>query len=67
MVQAREYLDQHYPKENRRGLYELDLSNLNLIGDLDLGGFLSLELININGNPELGKVTVNNGKSGVLT
>jgi len=48
-------------------LYELDLSNLNLIGDLDLGGFLSLELININGNPELGKVTVNNGKSGVLT
>jgi len=55
MVNAQEYLNNNYPnKEEREKIKTLDLSNLNLTGDLDLSDFPSLEEINTNGNPDLG-------------
>jgi len=49
MVNAQEWLDQNYPKANRQGLTELDISNKDLEGDLDLTG-LSLVKANFSFN-----------------
>ncbi|RIA83266.1 hypothetical protein C1645_743202 [Glomus cerebriforme] len=43
MVNAQEWLDQHYPKEGRNEIKELDISHKNLEGDLDLNDFIKLE------------------------
>ncbi|CAI2161592.1 13873_t:CDS:10 [Funneliformis geosporum] len=40
----------------RKKLRELEKSNLDLEGDLDLTDFRSLLLVDINGNPQLGKI-----------
>jgi len=54
MVDAQLYLDQNYPKETRRGIAELDLSNKNLTGDLNLelpaSGFGDLRKLNTSFN-----------------
>ncbi|KLL01542.1 MAG: hypothetical protein MRERC_16c002 [Mycoplasmataceae bacterium RC_NB112A] len=39
MVSAQELLDKDYPKKNRKDIKELDISNKNLEGELNLEGF----------------------------
>jgi Leucine-rich repeat (LRR) protein len=43
MVKSQEWLDREYPKEERKQIKELDISNKNLEGELDLSDFISLE------------------------
>jgi len=51
LVNSQEYVSKnHFAKE-------IDISNKNLEGDLDLSDFICLEKINITGNPKLGKIT----------
>lgn len=58
--QVQGYLDKNYPKEERKDIKELDLRNLDLVGDLDLKDFIySYEYgskVYITGNPRLGKI-----------
>ena len=46
MVQAQEWLDENYPKEERSKISELDISNKDLEGYLKLEGFVNLETLN---------------------
>ena len=60
MPTAQEWLDLNYPtKKKRENIKEVDLTNQNLIGDLDIsdfdGGFDGTYFI-LNGNPNLGKI-----------
>jgi len=43
MVNAQEWLDKEYPKEIRSEIKELNIESQNLEGNLNLGGFVSLE------------------------
>ncbi|CAG8820013.1 35057_t:CDS:1, partial [Racocetra persica] len=43
-------------QECKRRLSELDFSNQNLVGDLDLTDFYNLREVNISGNLQLGKL-----------
>jgi hypothetical protein len=54
---AQEYLNLNFPLEERKDIQELDLTNLDLEGDLDLESFKNY-LINVylTGNPRLGVV-----------
>jgi hypothetical protein len=45
MVNAQEWLDREYPKENRTEITELDIRGKNLEGVLDLSDFSSLETL----------------------
>jgi len=42
MVNAQQWLDQNYPKNTRKNVKELDISNKNLEGELDLEDFVDL-------------------------
>nr|CAG8502374.1 3140_t:CDS:2 [Entrophospora candida] len=49
-MKAQEYINQKYQtKEQKKDIRELDLSNLNLEGDLDFADFNNLKEINISG------------------
>jgi len=50
MVNAQEWLDQNYPKETRNQITELDMSNKNLEGTLNLTDFTHLFKLNISFN-----------------
>lgn len=57
MINAREWLDKHYPtKEARKNVQLLDLTNLNLTGELDVTDFSSDAKVIITGNPNLGEI-----------
>ncbi len=45
MVNAQEWLDENYPKEERKDIKELQIDNKNLEGKLDLVGFANLEAL----------------------
>jgi len=49
-MKAQDYLDKKYPKDERENIKVLDLSDLNLKGDLDLSDFKNLEEVIIYGN-----------------
>jgi len=51
---AQQWLNENYSdKKQRKNIQELDLCNLNLIGELDLIDFYNLKKISIAGNPQL--------------
>jgi hypothetical protein len=50
MVNAQEYLDKNYPKDQRKIITELDISNKNLEGVLDLSDFVNLEELHCGNN-----------------
>src|SRR5215204_1764911 len=50
MVNAQEYINEKYPKEERSKIRELDLRNQNLEGFLDLSDFEDLEKLNCGTN-----------------
>jgi len=50
MVQAQEYLNQHYPKDQRKEIKVLDLTNQNLAGVVDCSDFINLEMLWCNNN-----------------
>ncbi len=43
MVNAQEWLDRNYPKENRNEVREVYILEFNLEGELDLSDFKNLE------------------------
>ena len=45
MVNAQEYLDQNYPKEQRKDVEELKITNKGLEGHLDLRDFVNLKVL----------------------
>jgi len=53
MVNAQEYINQTYPLHERSGIENLDLSNKNLEGEIDLSDFTNLKEVNISYNPSL--------------
>jgi len=54
---AQKYLNQNYPQEERKYIEKLDLTNLDLEGDLDLEGFSKYGLgVCLIGNPRLGTI-----------
>ena len=55
MVNAQEYLDKNYPKEERKNVRVLNLENENLEGVLDLTDFTNLNEMKISGN-QLNKI-----------
>jgi len=60
MVNTQEYINQQYPnKEERKKIIELDISNQNLEGELDLSDFLNLQELNCSNN-QLTKLSVVN-------
>lgn len=50
MVNAQEWLDSNYPKEERKEVKELDISNKFLENDLDLSDFVNLEKLDCSNN-----------------
>ncbi|CAG8463354.1 21447_t:CDS:1 [Gigaspora margarita] len=50
MVKAQAIVDKEYPKETRKNIKKLDLSNKNLEGFLKLEGFSNLEVLNCSNN-----------------
>ncbi|CAG8845558.1 12507_t:CDS:1 [Gigaspora margarita] len=50
MVDAQTWLDQNYPNENRDNVTELDISNKNLVGSLNLLNFTNLRKSNFSHN-----------------
>ncbi|CAG8562793.1 598_t:CDS:1, partial [Paraglomus occultum] len=53
---AGEYLDRYYPKSVRRTAWELNLSNKDLEGVLDLTDFTNLRKLDFSHNPKLDAV-----------
>ena len=71
MVQAQEWLDANYPKEERSEIKTLNISNKGLEGSLDLGDFMNLEELDCRDNkltslkvnyPNITKIRFNNNK-----
>lgn len=56
MVQAQEWLEKNYFQKPRRQIKEINASNQNLEGDLDLTDFPCLRIIDLRDNPQLGKI-----------
>ncbi|MEG7978376.1 MAG: protein phosphatase 1 regulatory subunit 42 [Mollicutes bacterium UO1] len=50
MVGAQEYINNNYPREERKIVIKLDISNRNLEGKLELEGFTNLEELNCSYN-----------------
>ena len=50
MVQAQEYIDQNYPKPQRKEITKLNLNQKNLTGTLDLSDFPNLEKLSCGNN-----------------
>lgn len=50
MVNAQEWLDKNYPKEERNNITELNIISQNLEGKLNLEGFINLEILECNKN-----------------
>jgi len=50
MLKTQEYLDKNYPKEERKRIEKLDLSNKNLGGTLDLSDFVNLKELDCSEN-----------------
>ncbi|RIB04212.1 hypothetical protein C2G38_700830 [Gigaspora rosea] len=50
MAKAQAIVDKEYPKETRKNIKKLDLSNKNLEGFLKLEGFSNLEVLNCSNN-----------------
>jgi Leucine-rich repeat (LRR) protein len=50
MVNIREYLDQNYPKDQRKDETKLDITNKDFEGYLNLDGFVNLKKLNCSGN-----------------
>ncbi|CAG8454117.1 16478_t:CDS:2 [Dentiscutata heterogama] len=50
MVNAQEWLDQNYTKENRKEINRLEIHNKNLEGQLELADFISLKYLNCSSN-----------------
>jgi hypothetical protein len=50
MVNAQEYINQKYPQEEREFIKKLDISRLELEGELDLREFVNLEYLDIEPN-----------------
>lgn len=50
MTKSQKWLDKEYPKEKRRKLIELDISNQNLESHLELEGFNNLKELNCTNN-----------------
>src|SRR5437879_8793426 len=64
ITNTQEYLNYYYPKKLRELVYQLDLSEQKLTGNLNLKDFTRLEEINITGNPQLG--IIENKQSGIV-
>jgi Leucine-rich repeat (LRR) protein len=43
MVKAQDWLEQHYPRDQRKNIFNLDISNKNLESDLIIEGFYNLK------------------------
>ena len=57
MPSVQEWLDENYPdKKTRENVKVVDLTDLNLTGDLDVSDFASWTKFIINGNPDLGEI-----------
>jgi hypothetical protein len=63
MVNAQEYINQTYHLQERSSTENLDLSNKNLEGEVDLSDFTNLRKVNISHNPSLKSI---NGVKRVL-
>ena len=50
MVNAQEWLDRNYPKDQRKKITNLDISKQNLYGSLKLDNFSNLEEFNCSNN-----------------
>lgn len=51
MISAQEWLDESYhPKKNRKNIRELDISQNELEGDLDLSELVNLKILNCSEN-----------------
>jgi len=61
MVNAQEYLDQNYSKEERKNICVLKINNKNLEGHLDLSDFINLKELDCSEN-ELTSVDLNNNR-----
>lgn len=46
MVNAQEWINQNYLKENRKEIKHLDINTQDLEGQLELAGFINLEILN---------------------
>jgi hypothetical protein len=56
MVQAQYYLDHYYPYRTRNTVSDLNLSNKNLTGDLNISNFFNLQKLDYSTNPNLSNV-----------
>src|SRR6185312_9433846 len=61
MVNAQEYLDQNYPKEERKNIKGLEINDKNLEGHLDLRDFVNLEGLKCSEN-ELTSIDLSNNR-----
>jgi len=61
MVNAQEYLDQNYSKEERKNICVLKINNKNLKGRLDLSDFVNLKELDCSEN-ELTSVDLSNNR-----
>lgn len=61
MVNAQEYLDQNYPKEQRNKITNLDIKTKDLEGDLDLSDFINLKKLNCSVN-KLKSINLSNNR-----
>jgi len=50
VVNAQEWLNKNYPKEERKDIKELKIDNKNLGGELDLSNFIELEKLDCSYN-----------------
>jgi len=47
MVDIQEYLNQHYPQEERKNIIKLKLGGIGLTGELDLSDFINLRELDL--------------------
>jgi len=50
MINVQEYIDQNYPKEERKNITNLEINDKNLEGELDLSDFVNLEELDCSEN-----------------
>src|SRR6185312_6607812 len=58
-VNAKTWLDQNYPKKQRRGVKLLNINEKNLVGNLKMEGFINMISLNCNNNQLVGLSVIN--------
>lgn len=61
MISAQKYIDSNFPKQERLNIIDLEISQKNLKGHLDLREFVNLEKLDCSEN-ELTSIDLSNNK-----